>query len=397
MRASRPWADQGDLDDPPQAVTTLHDYDNSVLGGLYSQAFSQSSYAFGWSEFGEQIWAKNTHTTGSPRNRLTYFDKFAINGSPGAFRHSELFALHSRDLRTYHIDGFSKEARPLATLWEGLPVWSKSVDKLGRDAIDPALAPHKNGIPPKGHGWNGFDFEHLMLDDLYEYYLLTGDPVSHESLREMGECIRTMLVYDPNKAPGSSRGIGWTLRALIKIYQVTGDVRFKNSADELVVSAFNNYGKTPSPVTGLTYHYLTRYPPNGSHISNAYYDCPWQMCVAIHGLLLHHRETGSAMSRQIALDVADYITNYAWNGVAMNEALNVYDHNHVNSNYSNTGTNTWVPSALALVYRHTGNANQINMAQAMYNSIPGMTPWNTSNGWGIYHWWHSYRAVLAGQ
>jgi hypothetical protein len=163
-----------------------------------------------------------------------------------------------------------------------------------------------------------------------------------------------------------------------------------------VLAVFNTYGQQPSPVTGIVYHYLTRYPPNANHIADAEYDCPWQVCVAIHGLLLHHRETGSAQSIQVALDATQYLVDYAWNGVAMNEALDVDDHTHANWNLQNSGTNTWVPSALALASRYGAGSQPLAIATAMYDSIPSLTPWNISNGWGIYHWWHSYRAELLG-
>ncbi len=396
IRLSKAWADQGDLDKPAASDAQMISYDVGQLNQVYNQAFSHSSYAFGWSEFGEPTWAKNTHTTGSPRNRLTYFDRFAVTGSYTAYRINELFALHSRDIRPYHILGFSKETHPQATLWEGLPVWSYSVDKLGRDQLDPALDPHRAGIPTGGHGWNSFDVEHMTVDDVYEYYLMSGDLVCLDALNEIGECMRTWLIYNPAKAPGSTRGVGWAMRSLLKIYQVTGDERYLGSANDLLTSVANTYGQAASPLTGLVYHYVTAYPPHPNHIPDDEFDMPWQLAVAIYGLLLHHRETGSAVSREIALDVADYIVDYAWNGVAMNEALAVEDHNHINYKGDNTGINTWVPSALALAYREYARADYLYIAQYMFNSIPGLTDPVTYNGYLTYHWWHSYRALILG-
>ncbi|MBI4878845.1 MAG: hypothetical protein HY812_04175 [Planctomycetes bacterium] len=395
-RLSKAWGDHGDLDKPAASDAQMISYDAGQLNQVYSQAFGHGSYAFGWSEFGEMTWAKSTHTTGSPRNKLTYFDRFAITGSYPAFRINELFALHSRDVRPYHILGFSKEKHPQATLWEGLPVWSYSVDKLGRDQLDAALDPHRAGIPTGGHGWNSFDFEHMTVDDVYEYYLMTGDRVSLDSLQEIGECMRTWLIYDPAKAPGSTRGVGWGMRSLIKIYQVTGDERYMGSADLLLTSVANTYGQDASPVTGLVYHYVTAYPPHANHIPDDEYDLPWQLAVAVYGMFLHHRETGSALSREVALDVADYIVDYAWNGVAMNEALAVDDHNYVNYKGDNTGVNIWIPSALALAYRQHARAEFLWTAQYMFNSIPGLTDPVTYNGYSTYHWWHSYRALILG-
>lgn len=395
-RASKAWGDQGDLDDPPQSDAVLANYEDGAWAGQLTNGFNQSSFAFGWSTWGEPIWAKNTHTTGSPRNKLTYFDKFALVGQYSSFRVSESFALHSRDIRTYHIDGFTQEAHPTAVLWEGLPPWQFSPDKIGRDALDSALAPHKAGIPVSGHGWNGFDIEHMVADDLYEYYLLTGDPVTLDSLREMGEVMRTWPIYDPTESPGTTRGTGWGLRALVKIWQVTGDERVLHSANALVTAIKNTYGNAPSPLTGLVYHYITRNAPHPNHIADAEYDLPWQLATVIHGMLLHHRETGSADSRAIALDVADYLVDYGWSGAFMHEAMSCDDHNNLNPMDDNAGINTWIPSALALAFRQEARPEYLYIAQTMYNSVPSLTQWNTYNGSGIYHWWHNYRSLILG-
>ncbi|MFH0945239.1 MAG: hypothetical protein V2A76_08585 [Planctomycetota bacterium] len=396
IRETKAWGDQGDLDRIAHTDQEMINYDDGKLGSLYSSAFTNQSYSFGWTEFGEQIWARNTHTTGSPRNKLTYFDNFATTGSQSAFRMSELFALHSRDLRTYHIDKFVKEQHPGAVLWEGLPPWSHSTDKLGRDSLDPALGPHRAGIPSGGHGWNGFDIEHFTMDDLYEHYLMTGDLVTLDALKEAGECMRTWPVYSQVSQPGTTRGIGWGMRGLLKIYQVTGNPELLETANDLLASVYATYGQAPSPSTGIVYHYITKYPPHANHIADDEYDLPWQLAVVIHGMMLHHRETGNPLSRQLALDVADYLVDYGWNGLAMNEALANDDHNNFNYKGDNTGINTWIPSALALAYRQNPRPEYLAYAQIMYDSIPFITDPLTYNGYGIHHWWHSYRALILG-
>jgi hypothetical protein len=395
MRASKAWGDAGDLDDPPQSDEVLLAFDAGKLTEMYNQAFQSSTYQFGWQHFGEYIWAKNTHTTGSPRNRLSYFDRFAINGSEAAFRVFELFAKHSRDIRTYHLDGFDVDEHPNAILWEGVP-WSKSPDKLGRDAIPTAYAPHKQGIPSTGHGWNGFDIEHMVVDDLYEHYLLTGDHVTLSALQRIGQAMRTWPIYVLDDPVGSTRGIGWALRALIKCWQVTGDERVLDCANVLVDVVRTTYNQSPSPITGEVYHWLTRQPASGSHVKTTSWDAPWQLAVAIHGLLLHHRETGDAQSRKIALDVADYLVDHCWNGVTMHESVANDDPSIVNPKSDNTGINTWIPSALALCYREDPRVAYLGVAQSMYNSVPILQAWNTYYGWGVYHWWHNYRSLILG-
>lgn len=397
VRSSGAWGDQGDLAQPTKSSSQLTAHGQSTVNSIYSSAYKKTGYDFGWSEFGEQTTAKSTHTTGSPRNKLTYFDRFAVNGSWWEFRYRELFAVHSRDIRPYHIDGFRHDDFPNVTLWEGMPS-STSVNKLNRDNLDPELDPHRADIHWAGHGWNGFDFEHMSNDDLFEYYLLSGDLVSLDSLKEMGEALKTFPTYKPDKAPGSTRGIGWTLRALLKIYQVTGDNQILDTADRLVTSLENSYNKNSiSPINGIKYHWVTRYPPNGSHVADADYDCPWQIAVTIHGLLMFHRETGQGRAVKIAEDLADYIVDYGWNGVAMNDSMAVDDHTNNKYFSNNTGVNTWIPSALALVYAKKARPEYLAYATLMYDSLSSSFKDETHYlGSGLFMWWHNYR-VLIGQ
>lgn len=398
MRRSKAWGDHGSLDDPPQEDTTLHTYDASKLNEMYQQAFQRSNYAFGWSDFGEFFWAKSTHTTGSPRNRLSYFDRFAINGSLAAFRANELFAMHSRDLRTYHIGGFDFDDFPQVSLYEGIPA-PGSIDKLGRNTLPSSLAPHKSGIPSSGKGWNGFDIEHMTVDDLYEYYLLTGDPVSYDSLVSIGQAMRTWPFYIPNDPVGSSRGVGWSLRAMIRIWRVTGDENILQLADMFVSITDQTYNKsTPSPLTGEVYHWVTRYLPSAHHIEEAEFDIPWQLATVIHGMLLHHRETGDDTGKNVALDVADYLVEDCWNTttLSMHEAVACDDEAIINPKLDNTGVNTWIPSALAIAYRYEPRVEYLGYAQTMYNSVPTLQAWNSYYGFGMYHWWHDYRSLLLG-
>jgi hypothetical protein len=395
MRTAKAWADHGSLDDPPQDDATLHTYDANKLNDIYQQAFARTNYTFGWSEFGEYIWAKNTHTTGSPRNKLSYFDRFAVNGSPAAFRQNELFALHSRDIRTYHIRGFDADEQPNAFLWEGLP-HPIALNKLGRNTIPTSLAPHKQGIPSTGKGWNGFDIEHMVVDDLYEYYLLSGDPVSYDSLVSIGQAMRTWPIYEPYDPVGSSRAIGWTLRAMLRAWRVTGDERLLALSDLLVHVVDTTYNKSASPVTGETYHWVTRFQPSASHIATDDHDIPWQLATVVHGMLLHHRETGSETSRTIALDICDYMVDHCWDPVkqTMHEAVACDDDSIINPKPDNTGVNTWIPSALAIAYRHEPRVEYLGYAQVMYNSVPILQSWNSYYGWGLYHWWHDYRSLI---
>ncbi|MBI4881252.1 MAG: hypothetical protein HY812_16575 [Planctomycetes bacterium] len=388
LRETKAWGDLGDLRDPGLTFSQMKAQGEAELAEDYSGM--DLNGGFGWSEFGEPVWAKSTHTTGSPRNRLTYFDRFMISGARAWFEKEEVFALHSMDLRTYHIDGFRKEDHPNTYLMEGLPHYN-SYDQLGRDQISAALDPYKAGIPDKGHKWNGYDADHMVLDDLYEYYLLTGSRNALDAVRSIAEGINTWDSPSPWKAAHSSRSTGWTLRALMKAYAATGDARFLARAQGVVQSVQNFRGQSPSPLTGLLYHYLTRqvYGAAG-HNMTLEYDLPWQIAVGMYGLALYGRETGDPAVDPILADLSNYIIDYAVAGGVVLEALACDDHLDVNPKESNSGVNSWISSALAIAWRVTKRAETLALAQKIFAE--------NKTGFGdaddSYHWFHSVGAVL---
>lgn len=387
LKNSMAWGDTGHLRDPQLTFAQMKASGDSALTKKYETFDGEGG--FGWDNFGEPVWAKNTHSTGSPRNKLSYFDKFMVSGAESWFVLSEVFAQHSMDLRTYHIAGFKRDEHPNTVLSEGMPAWP-GTDMLGRNALDPALDPHRAGIPEKGKGWNGYDSEHLVVDDLYEYYLLTGSPAALDSMRQIGEGILTWPSMSPTKAIISSRIAGWTLRALVKIWLVTGDQRMIGKAADLVTSLDTFRGQTPSNVTGLTYHWLAANKYGGSaHNMDSEYDLPWQIAVGVYGLALYARETGSVKALGIIADVSNYILDFGLqdNGV-FKEAIAIEDHQDFNPKPKNDGVNAWISSALALAYQVTGKPAALAYANKVFDEN------NTTFAQDAWHWWHVTGATL---
>lgn len=390
LRATRAWADQGDLRDPH--VDADDAAQHAAKEWLDFLAFTDATGGFGWMNFGEHAGAKSTHATGSPRNKLTYFDRFMSTGLRSWFAMQEVFALHSMDLRTYHIDGFAHAAHPGAHLPEGLPHYT-GTDMLGRDQIPEYLAPYKEGIPEGGHGWNGYDAEHMSVDDLYEYYLLTGSFGALDALRKIGEGMKTWKIIDPSKPLGSSRAIGWSLRALTKIHQVTGDPALLDKARDLVAIVHEFRGQDPSPKTGIPYHYLARtIYGGGSHGMTEDYDLPWQIAVGIYGLSLYHRETQDESVPPVIAELSRYILDYCVVDGVIVEALACDDHTDFNAKSQNDGVNTWIPSALAIAWRATGDDELLDLASDIfYFNDGGFLDDNPT-----YPWLHTIAEVLEG-
>mgnify|MGYP002831514005 CR=1 FL=1 len=117
------------------------------------------------------------------------------------------------DLRPYHIEGFKAYEYPGAYLFEGVPYnlpnnLKTQFHDLGRAAVLQASHPYAayrqdipltwSGLPATNDNINGFDYQHHMADDLYEYYLLTGEPLALSALEHMGQAL---LTYKSVKGP----------------------------------------------------------------------------------------------------------------------------------------------------------------------------------------------------
>lgn len=387
LRATRTWGDQGDLRDPQLTFSVMQD--NAAQRYYEYMIKVKDAQGFGWSDWGENVNAKSTHATGSPRNKLTYFDRYVTSGVRDWFRMQEAFVLHSMTLRTYHIDGFLQKEHPGAHLVEGIPHWSGS-DKLGRDTIPTWLDAYRVGIPAGGHGWNGFDSEHMVADDLYEYYLLTGSYSALDAMRKMGEAMKTWHIINPNQPIVSSRAIGWSLRTLMKLYQVTGDPVLLQKARDLVQIVHTFRGQTPSPKTGIVYHYVARQIyGGGTHGMTEDYDLPWQMAVALYGLGLYYHETKDPTVPEVIHDVARYITDYCVDQNIVVDALACDDHTDFNPKWSNDGVNAWIPSALGMAYRMVPDVVILDLGKHLFE-------WNKSTflNSGYYSWLHTIGEVV---
>lgn len=392
LQESRAWGDLGDIREPSFSKSEMVEQGKKELA-IFNANLEQKG-AYGWQNFGEYTWAKSTHATGSPRNRLTWFDRFMTCGGYAWFERVETFVLHSMDLRTYHIDGFKTEEHPNAILGEGLPGWP-GTDMLGRDSIPANLSPYKFGIPTGGSGWNGFDGEHMMVDDLYEYYLLTGSPRALDSLKAIGEGILSWKhIIDLNKPIASSRFIGWVLRALLKIYAVTGDARMKGAADKIVLIADKFRGKTPSPLTGKVYNYLARaIYGGGSHNMDEDYDCPWQIGVGMYGLAYYYVETGDPLALKMIQDLNKFIVYFCVKNNVVVEAIACDNHYDINPKNKNDGVNIWLTSALAIGFRYSGNTKSWQVGNLIFDQNQNSFMTAGDN----YHWHHVAGIVFGKQ
>ena len=329
----------------------------------------------GWADWGE-FFATNTHSTGSPRNRLSVFLEAVQSGQENLLDLAVARARHAMDLRPYHIDGFSADEYPLANLSEGTPHPNElSKNPLGRGKMGDRYPEYKTGIPKGGHGYNGFDREHMTLDDVYEYYLLSGSWLAKDALRSAGEAMLTWqgVVH-------SSRVIGWTLRALISCYRATGDPRYLQKAREIVHQTDEERSKGPV-------FYLRRMPPDPRHLPDNDYESPWMDAVAIYGMAAYWSESQDPIVPPMLTELSTFILS-AYHGVeGFAGDVAVDDPSIQNPDRMPLGVSQWIPGALATAAFVTGDHAPVDAVLPYYAALR-MHPKNPVRfGSPTWHWW----------
>ncbi|MBI3818996.1 MAG: hypothetical protein HY286_09930 [Planctomycetes bacterium] len=396
IQKTKAWPDHGDLpvplDDPAAVLQLAINYRSQTDTGhdLYDN--------WGWQAFGEEKWYQSTHTTGSPRNVLTAFPRFAETGRLEFFEVPEEGALHGASVRTFHIDGFVAADHPNAYIYEGVPYPNLSAfpDDLNRSSVANQYASLKQQIPAAGWGWNGFDEEHMTIDDIYEYTLLTGHPLAEESVRQVADEILTFpFIKTPGTKPLTTRACAWCERALLKAWFITGASRYLDGATTLVKNLNQYRGIAPNAWATSMIDYGKAFPGNFTDT----YESPWQMGPLLHSLVLYYRTTGDALAKTMMKEMADYLCDPAWgpNGNFKRFIKNKdIDQWVICTQYDGVGQ--WIPSALAAVNRVVPNPIYLAKAQAQYNFTYGQNgpTWKLSMVDPLWHWWLVYFAEKQG-
>ena len=340
----------------------------------------------GWADWGESS-TKNTHSSGSPRNKLSVFLEGMQSGRADLYQWNIARAWHAMDIRPYHIRGFRAADAPWANLYEGTPHGNnKPGQTLGRHGMDKRYPEYKEGIPWGGHGYNGFDPEHMTLDDVYECYLLTGSWLALDALRSAGEAMLTWKELVDGGYIHSSRTFGWTLRALIQVYRATGEEHYLAAARRYVAKADAERGKGEVK-------YLRRMRPDPRHLANEHYDPPFMVAVALHGLSAYYDETGDPIVPPMAADLVSFLlTGYTEQGFVPDLPTDrVPTKLRVTSNL---GVTTWVPGAIAAAAYITGDHEPVDRILPYYIVLRSHTSAPLEFGNSDWHWWQPYLASL---
>ncbi|MBK9384719.1 MAG: hypothetical protein IPN34_07890 [Planctomycetes bacterium] len=394
------WGDSGVLPTPYEAPSQW-----PTIAATFerdSQSLLSREDNYGWLAFGGQWNVQWTGTTGSPRNKLMRFDKWAVSGEEAFFLPDESSALHSSDVRRFQFEGFVASQHPGALLWTGGPYYNLNAhpDDLGRSTIPAAYDRYRAGITNTStHEWNGYDYEHMTADDFYQYYLLTNHPLMQRSLRRMGQGLLTFReVREPGFSPFASRGFGWTLRGLCQIYETTGEPSVRAGIDFYIRNWEGSRGRGTSGNDG----HVTRQPPHPNALgvpgSNAttsqsdrfWWDAPWQIGIVIHALHRYHRQFDDPRAPAWIRTMADYLVDQCWKNAQQDftKFISVEDPGFF-GDFDPTGLSSWIPGSLAVAYRYNPRQRYLDCSSTVFNRWSNGTR-TISLDHGYWHWWATY-------
>ncbi len=370
VAASLAWGDTGLMYVPDAASTARANL------GIPPQAPT------GWTDWGE--WhSRNTHTTGSPRNLLSVYLEFMQSGRAEAFAAGQARAFHAMDLRPFHIRGFRASDFPRANLYEGTPhVNEQPANRLGRSEMSARFPEYKTGLPPAGHGYNGFDSEHMTLDDIYECWLLTGDWVAHDALVSAGEAMLTWHTVQPGGDLWAARNIGWTLRALVQVHRATGERRYLDAAADMVARADRERGHG-------AVKYLRKGAPDPRHIADATSEAPWMVAIAIHGLCAYWAESHDPAVPPLLTDLVSFVMS-GYRGEGWLPDLPTEGGTAGARPPEKLGTSLWIPGALGAAAFVTGDHDAVDLTYPYYTYVSAQSQHSAEFGGATWSWWQPW-------
>jgi hypothetical protein len=394
------WGDSGVLPTPYEAPSQWPSL-AATFESTYNQQLANEDN-LGWIAFGGQWNVQWTGTTGSPRNKLLRFDRWAVTGEEAFFTPDEHSALHSSDVRRFQFEGFVASQHPGALLWTGGPYYNLGAhpDDLGRSTIPAAYDRYRSGITNTAtHDWNGYDYEHMTADDFFQYYLLTNHPLMQRALSRMGQGLLTFReVREANFSPFTSRGFAWTLRGLCQIYEATGEPSVRAGIDFYLRNWESSRGRGTSANDG----HVTRQPPHpnalgvpGNNATTAqsdryWWDAPWQIGIVIHALHRYNRQFNDPRVTGWIRTIADYLVDQCWKNAQQDftKFISVEDTGFF-GDFDPIGLSSWIPGSLAVAYRYNPRQRYLDCSNIVFDR------W--SNGrrtisldHGYWHWWATY-------
>lgn len=249
---------------------------------------------------------RNTHQTGSPRNRWIAVEaaRFLASNDEGHLeRLLDFVAAQAR--RPYHLseangEPFLQSKYPTAAFIEGKPELRAHRETFGRMALPKAAF--------DAGGFNGWDHEHMNVEELYAAYALLGSRVARRELVLIAEqLLSTRYVKDEGQHQHSARAFGWVARLMVRAAQATGEPRYREGVRRMMGSLKKHWQPDGA------YKALVPQDPRGDHMPDERWESPFHVAVATSALALHLRQfPDDAVARELLTFCGDLLVDQGY-------------------------------------------------------------------------------------
>jgi hypothetical protein len=287
----------------------------------------------------------NTHAAGSPRNRYV-----AVEAAQYYFTDDQRYLDRLMDFvdaqarRPYHLgeaDGtpFRHALYPEAWFIEGRPELKPYRETFGRIS----LTEPQRAAPPQ----NGWDHEHMNVEELYAAYVLFGSRIARRELLLIAEqLMSTNYVRTEGYTQHSGRAFGWVARMLVRAHRASGEDRYIDAVRRMLASLRKN------AVMDGAYRGLVPQAPKGDHMKDERWESPFMVAIAASAIALYlEAEPEDEGARELLRFCGDLLVDQ---GYSPTNGGFYYDYAVDSGNKGGDGTATngvvlFIPSALVEV------------------------------------------------
>ena len=166
------------------------------------------------------------------------------------FDQLERTSWHWRDRRYIYLDGDWTDKS-----WTGHGgVYYAYYAKGGKDfaSVQPPAYKRYDGSWNYGGRYGPMDTQHFSVDEVVNYYFLTGDRQCLEALNAYGkEAASFVGAFTKAGKAKVGREHGWVTRALMSVYEATNDKRWFDLAQAATKAIIDNQDKTAGSISGI--------------------------------------------------------------------------------------------------------------------------------------------------
>jgi len=229
-------ADTGPFTVPTSGMTATPNNRTEAYGSRMLTTDGLYGNAYGWQVFGERWRSCGGHSSRAarqPMNQDNYLYRWFVTGVHGWFLNGDARSRQFRDVRAYRIEdqdpfGFKD--------WNHFRMNNRSEDWTHRpQPKDEEARKYAEGRYPRSTFWLP-NPAHMVMDLIYDRYLLMGDQRSFENMRIIAAHGGYYAAY---RSPVVHRATGWSWRALYRYWELTGD----KDCERLLNVTVQNYKK----------------------------------------------------------------------------------------------------------------------------------------------------------